>query len=197
MRNFITILGNRLPQRQQALLNSISTNAEIAIYLEDNEASGKTVFIADSVSEEYLANKCFKIDNVASKEILLWAIDGGFVRTGRPLSVIYPRKCDCAFGFENFIGFVEFKVNADPLAHWKTVLANRESACEQIGQTIYFIRDALGLTDFLKIEGYTFEAYICTPPTYPSKATAIDSLAIEFLETHRIGLFETSEKVCQ
>jgi hypothetical protein len=196
MRNFITHLSNRLPERKQALLNSISANTESVIYLEDDEVSGKTVFINEGVSEEYLTNKCFKIDNVSSKEVVLWAIDGGFIRTGRPLSSIYPRKCDCAFGFENFIGFVEFKVNADPSAHWKTILANRESACEQIGQTIYYIRDALGLINFLKIEGYTFEAYICTPPTYPNKATAIDSLAIEFLETHKIGLFEVSEKIC-
>jgi hypothetical protein len=196
MKDFITNLGSRLPQSQQAaLIDSISANSNRVVYLEDNETSGKTVFINNGVTEEHLANKCFKIDNLSSKEILLWAIDGGFIGAGRPLSEIYPKKCDCAFGFDNFIGFVEFKVNATS-SNERTILRNREKACEQIGQTIYFIRDALGLVDFLKIEGYTFEAYICTPPTYPNKSTALDSLAIEFLETHKIGLFEVSEKLC-
>jgi hypothetical protein len=195
MKNFLHTLSRHLPDRRKAFINSVSTNQGRLFYLDDSEIYAKTVFADDNVSEEYKINKCYKIDNRALKEITLWSIDGSFVPTGRPLSMVYSKKCDCAFGFENFVGFVEFKVNADPSAHPLTIQKNRETACEQIRQTIFFIKDALGLVD-LKIEGYTFEAYICTPPTYPKKNTAIADLAIEFLETHKIGLFEASEKIC-
>jgi hypothetical protein len=195
MKIFLDNLSSRLPEKSQAFARSVSLKSERFLYIEDNESSGKTVFVTQDVPEEYLKDKCFKIVNNASKDIVLWAIDGSFVPRRQPLSEKYPRKCDCAFGFDNFIGFVEFKLNAISISD-KAVLRNKEDACDQLGQTINFVRDTLGLTDFLRIEGYIFEAYMCTPQIYPRQRAQDRTLAVSFALEHRIGLFEVSEKEC-
>lgn len=195
MQEFINRLKNVLPDRKQALQKCIVMERNVALFIEDSKAEGKSIFVSDELTEEYQINRCFKLDNPKSNEILLWAIDGCFVGSGQKLSKTYPKKCDCIFGYKNFIAFVEFKLDANPLANPKTVKENRETAIKQIEDTIYFLKDALNITDtFFAIEGYTIEAYLCTPPTYPNKNTALTDLALEFLEKHHIDIFEKNDK---
>lgn len=195
MQEFINNLKNILSERKQSLNNCIVSDNRAELFIEDSDTAGKSIFVTDEFTEEYKLNRCFKLDNPNSKEILLWAIDGCFVGKGKKLSETYPKKCDCIFGYKNFIAFLEFKLDADPLAHSKTIKENREKAIEQIEHTIYFLKNALNITDtFFEIDGYTIEAYICTPPTYPNKNTALTDLALEFLEKHHIDIFEKSDK---
>ncbi len=193
MKEFINILGRKFPSRVPS--NCFSTNNDADILLEDKEIVGKTIFVREAVSVEYKEQNCFQVINPSQKEIGLWAIDGCFVGNGKALSATYLKKCDAAFGHEKCICFIEFKLNANPLANIKTIRENREKAYEQIESMICFLRDELGQTDTLAFEGYTIEAYICTPPTYPHKNTAITDLAINFLETYQIELFEQNTKI--
>jgi hypothetical protein len=195
MQEFISNLKRILPDRKQSLQNCIAIENRSELFIEDSDTVGKSIFVNDELTEEYKLNSCFKLDNPNSVEILLWAIDGCFVGKGKKLSKTYPKKCDCVLGYKNFIGFIEFKLNADPLALPATIRKNREKAIEQIEHTIYFLKETLNLTDtFFEIDGYTIEAYLCTPPMYPNKNTSITDLALEFLETHGVPLFEKSEK---
>jgi hypothetical protein len=197
MQEFIGNLKRILPDRRQSLQNCIAIENRSALFIEDSNTVGKSIFVNDELTEEYKLNNCFKLNNPNSKAILLWAIDGCFVAEGTKLSENYPKKCDCVFGYENFIGFIEFKLNADPLAHLKTIRKKREEAIEQIEHTIYFLKETLNLTDpFFEIDGYTIEAYLCTPPTYPNKNTSLTDLALQFLEKHHVDIFEKSEKNC-
>lgn len=196
MQKFINQLDTIFKGKSRAKLPShcLDNDNEELLFLEDNEKEKKTIFVKESVSEEYAEQNCFTISNRDKKDVYLWAIDGCFVGLGKPLSENYPQKCDCAFGYENNICFVEFKLHALSIAHPKTIQANREKARDQLESTICFLRDAYGQTDTLKIEGYEIEAYICTPTTYPNKNTAITNMSIEFLEKYKIGLFESNDK---
>lgn len=58
-----------------------------------------------------------------------------------------------------------------------------------------FIRDTLEQTERLTLDDCEIEAYICTPPTYPNKNTAISDMAVEFLDNYGVKLFEKNEKI--
>lgn len=196
MKKFIEDLKAKLPDRKIQFSNCISSQTSSVIYLEDDKNIGKTVFVAKDKTEEYYTEKCFKIENTNQNEIVLWSVDGCFVGVGKKLSETYPKKCDCIFGFENYIAFVEFKVNADSTAHPKTIKKNREVSIQQLEHTICFLTNVLSIKKFSEFTGYIFEAFLCTPHTYPNKNTAISDLAIAFLEKYDIELFEKNEKEC-
>jgi hypothetical protein len=196
MQNFIKKLDYLLKSRATKPSDCITTSQNENLFIEDVKEQ-KCVFVDEKgVEKEYLAQKTFTIHNPNRKSISLWAIDGCFVKSGKTLSQKYANPCDCAFGSDNLLCLVEFKLEATSLVPAQ-VEKNRNKAKLQLESTVLFIRDTLGQTDKLMIENYEVEAYICTPPTYPQKNTAISDMAIEFLETYGVALFEKSEKIIE
>jgi hypothetical protein len=193
MKKIIDRLDHLLKGRQTIPSSCLTDNSDVDVYIEDSKVHKKCVF-AIAPEPAYADQNCFKITNQNNKTVFLWAIDGCFVADGKPLSVSFPMKCDCMFGCENYLGFVEFKLDANPLANPKTIAENRETAVEQIEHTIGFLKDALNISGLFKVQGYVIEAFICTPVHYPSKNTAIADLALAFLEDYGVPLFEANHK---
>lgn len=191
MRKFIGELDAALNVRKVMPSACLSQSSELVILLEDSKEVGKTIIIEDEVDEEYAKQTCFKIANKDGKEVVLFAIDGCFIPSGKRLSPKYSKKCDCIFGYEGSICFLEFKMDAISL-HPKAIADNRSKACEQIEQTYSFFDDSL------KAKGVDFSSwnlygYVCTPPSYPNKTTAMTDLTIGFLEKYGLEIFELNE----
>lgn len=193
MQQFISQLTEHFKGRN--IPNCVASCSDSRILLEDNGAIGKTIF-STITDELYIEQSCFSIDNPTNKEIILWAIDGCFVGKGKPLSKEYPQKCDAAFGYEGYIAFIEFKLNAKINAHPKTIEANRTKALQQIGDTLLFLKESLQIEgNYFVIEGYTIVAFLCMPPNYPKFSTTNSNEVVDFLEKYGVSLFDVNETI--
>ncbi len=165
----------------------IDRSSNSILYIDDNKEKGFCIF-AD-VNLELDQSSMFKINNQSQQDILLFAVDGKFIKTGTPA-----KRCDCIFFSNQHFCFAEFKFNATSLKP-ETVLENRTKAIEQLEASIILIDEAFEKHkyDFL---GLNREAYLCTPETYPRKNTAISDFAVLFLENFGVQLFELNEKTC-
>jgi hypothetical protein len=164
----------------------ISSKSDNNFLVEDDNTIKRCVFTSPAgLSDDEIAQRYFRVLNPSSREIHLWAIDGCFMPPDGPV------RCDCAlFSVDEFC-FVEFKTNAtSSLA--STIRENRRKACEQLENTIQLIKKAVAVEPLFSL--VNFEAYLCSPPHYPSKDTSLFSKRIEFLETYGVLLFEKSEK---
>jgi hypothetical protein len=153
MQRVIAKLDVLLKGRQQRASVCLSTNLDSPIYIEDSKSQGKSVFVIPP-DELYSDQNCFKIINSAQQEILLWAVDGCFVGKGKPLSTAYPKKCDCVFGYENYLGFLELKLDSSEIPSPKAIEGNRQKAVEQLKDMICFLSKALSISGHFKIQGY-------------------------------------------
>lgn len=173
--------------------NCITSCSDSLTLLEDNKAEGKTIF-STITDELYIKQSCFSIHNPTNKAINLWAIDGCFTGKGKPLSNKYPKKCDAAFGYEGYIAFIEFKLDAESSANPKTIETNRTTALQQIGNTLLFLKESLQIEgSYFVIEGYTIVAFLCTPPDYPKFSATNTDEAAAFLEKYGVSLFDVNE----
>jgi len=155
--------------------------------VQDNDISGVCMFVSPSnFAEEEIKRSFFAINNTNRKPIHLWAIDGCFMG---PADTI---RCDCSLFTESEFCFVEFKLNASTSTP-SGIKKNRRKAYKQLKATINLLFNALTLKN-LTFGNVIFEAYICTPPVWPSKDTSLDSERIEFLEHYGVSLFEKNNK---
>ena len=191
MRKFIGELDAALNVRKVMLSACLSQSSELVVLLEDRKEVGKTIIVEGKVDEEYVNQNCFKIANKDEKEVVLFALDGCFVPDGKRLSPKYPKKCDCIFGYEGRVCFLEFKMNAESL-HPTSIADNRSKACDQIEQTYSFVNDTLKLKGTSVSSNWNLVGYVCTPPLYPNKTTAMDDLMIGFLEKNGFEIFEVN-----
>lgn len=192
MRNLLLNLDKALKGRSTKPSDCLSSSTKQVVFIDDSKAERKCVFVVQNEYEDIIDIPYFKINNASAKEIILWSIDGCFVKEGKALSSSYSQKCDCAFGCDEYFAFLEIKMEAtssDP----DMIQRNRTKAVEQIKDTIGFIKDSLNLPD-IRDTGHLFEAFVCTPFHYPKMNTAMTTLAIGFLETYGFQLHEASYK---
>ncbi len=192
MRRFIEELEGALKGRKVMPSVCLSHSSEHVILLEDSRALGKTIIVNEKIEEVYAYQNCFEIANKDDREVVLFALDGCFISEGKPLSQTYPKKCDCIFGYDGNVCFLEFKMNAESL-HPNSIAENRSKACEQIEQTYSFIDETLKLKGDDLSSTWNLEGYVCTPPSYPNKTTAMDDLMIGFLEKNGFEIFEVNK----
>ena len=190
MRNFLAELDKVISENEsERLRNSIVSKFEELLYIEDKSEEGKTVFV------ENANERCFKIENKNLKEILLWPIDGGFLGKYDKFSEELTRRCDCVFGFVNYLAFIEFKTSATS-ENFRKIKDNRNNAVEQLEHTLDYLEKVFKMKLTEKFKNHSFEAFICTPPHYPRQDTHFQRLSVRFLETYNIELFEKNEKIC-
>lgn len=161
----------------------LSSNNSEVFFIDDSKAHKKCI-IFDSVVNE---GEFVKIINPNKKIIFLLALDGCFFGEGKS-----PKRCDCIFFDDATFCFAELKLEA--LSNYEdTITKNREEAVRQLRTTIEFFNSRLknDYLDFLK------EAYVCTPPHYPQKNTALSETAIIFSDEFGVTFFEANEKTFQ
>jgi hypothetical protein len=189
MRKFMSkldrVLKGRAIKPSQCLTSAIGEK----LYIEDSKDLGKCVFTTPN-DLAYIQRKCLTINLATESEVLLWSIDGCFSQKGKPLSADYSQKCDCAFGSDGLVCFVEFKLDANPNNPDEIIEKDRKSAVNQLTDTICFLCESLKLTDFRDLVDYQIEALICTP--YPKKLTPNGDIPVKFLETYGVKLNETN-----
>lgn len=165
----------------------ISMNTSEYTLVQDNYVSNVCIFVSPlNFEEAEIERSFFSIYNPNLKPVYLWAIDGCFMRTSDEM------RCDCSLFTESEFCFVEFKLNAST-ATLSGIKKNRRKAYKQLKTTVNLLFNALTLKN-LTLGDVTLEAYICTPPVWPSNDTSLDSERIEFLEHYGVSLFEKNNK---
>jgi hypothetical protein len=166
--------------------NCISSKSDNTFLVEDDSISKMCVFASsEGLSENEIEQRFFRVLNPSSREIHLWAIDGCFMLPHES------RRCDCILLSDKEFCFIEFKMNASS-SKPNTIRENRRKACEQLETTIQLIKLPIEEKPlFLLVQ---FEAYLCSPPHFPSKDTSVYNKKIEFLENYGVMLFEKNEK---
>lgn len=128
-------------------------------------------------------DKVFEVINPNKKEIALFAVDGCFIKHK-------PEHCDFICFDDATFCFGEMKFESETKSYLQ-IDENRNKAVNQLKSTILIFKEALQ-DNFLD---YDVEAYVCTPPHYPNKGTALDAFVLEFIEDlGGISLFEKNEK---
>ncbi|MFN0037254.1 MAG: hypothetical protein ACKVUS_19520 [Saprospiraceae bacterium] len=185
MNHLVPILDAAFRGRVVAPSSCVSTNSTHYFLVQDSETTQTCVFVSpEHITEEEIAQGYFSIQNPNLRVVHLWAVDGCFMSSG------VGSRCDCALFTESEFCFVEFKLNArDP----NRILEHRQKASGQLRATITLLFDSLNQRR-LSLNIVKFEAYVCSPPNWPSKDTSLDNERIEFLETYGVMLFEESEK---
>jgi hypothetical protein len=196
MREFIRYFNeNSRPGIRRIDRNTIDHREGREFFIEDSH--DRSVFWeGDSVENpRYAEFNCFKVRSEIDMTCSLWPIDGQYVRRGNRLSETFPKKCDCAFGTENYLGLVEFKTNSfseNPIS----IKDNQEKAYNQLKDMVNYLKYCMQIPNenYFSILEYKVEAFICAPPHYPRKSATMDQLSIRFLEEVGIELFQRNHK---
>ncbi|MFM9949741.1 MAG: hypothetical protein ACKV1O_17525 [Saprospiraceae bacterium] len=187
MKHLVSILDAAFKGRAVAPSKCISFCSDPYLLVQDNRETDICVFvIPGDLTQEEIAQNYFSVHNDHLKNVSLWAVDGCFMSPG------VGSRCDCILFTEEEFCFVEFKLEAQTI-HPKSILEHRKKASNQLRSTIILVFGALTARR-LSLGNIQFEAYICSPPKFPSKDTSLPDERIEFLETYGVMLFEESEK---
>lgn len=162
----------------------MESSFEAKFYVDDDKDLGYCIIIFPDPQIDPI--KMFKVKNPDSKEIVLWRIDGCFLRKSPN------KRCDCILFDDASFCFIEFKTNAYTIEP-EIIETHRAKAIDQLEKTVQLVDNTLA-TKGLDYMGFLKEAYLCTPVAYPNKGTAIRSEQIRFLTTYQTELFEKSEK---
>jgi len=186
MNALVPVINSVFKGRVVAPSACITENASNYFLVEDSKVTKTCVFVNHiGLSDIEIEQGYFSVYNSNLRDIHLWAIDGCF------MSSKVGSRCDCVLFTDTEFCFVEFKLKATS-NHPKTILDNREGAAKQLQATIELIRGAVA--GQVLFEGLQYEAFLCSPPHYPSKDTSLSDQRIEFLETYGVMLFEEREK---
>ena len=158
----------------------IETYKDAIFYIEYVEKDRCRARLQEEVAD---FDKVFEVNNPNKKDIALFAVDGCFIKHK-------PEHCDFICFDEATFCFGEMKFESETRSYLQ-IDENRNKAVKQLKSTIQIFIDALK-NDFLD---YGIEAYVCTPPHYPNKGTALDAFVLELIEDlGGINLYEKNEK---
>lgn len=102
-----------------------------------------------------------------------------------------PRRCDCLLFDDQFLCFVELKLDVEK---WKTASANLNTARKQLTETIRFFRTQL-ITMSPTVFGFKPEAYaVMRTNVYPNMRSSRNIVFTRFLEKTGVPLFEANVK---
>lgn len=158
----------------------IETYNDAVFYIADVEKDRCRAFMPTEVTD---FDKVFEVKNPNKKDIALFAVDGCFIKHK-------PEHCDFICFDDTTFSFGEMKFESET-KNYLQMETNRHKAVKQLKSTIEIFKEALK-NNYL---GLDIEAYVCTPPHYPNKGTALDDFVLEFIEDYGgINLFEKNEK---
>lgn len=128
-------------------------------------------------------NRYFTIINKSNKDIVFWAIDGKFLKSGNR------QRCDCAIFDENVLCFVEFKTRSEG-----TTIESREEiiqhAQNQIISTCKFIEDQIKTQKNINLrDKVDLEGHICLSKRFPRKTSEEMNIQALFAKENKFGLY--------
>ena len=126
----------------------------------------------------------FLLKNFHQKTLHLLAIDHCF------FSDSDPQRCDCLIFDDQFLCFVEFKLEVKP----RKATDRLKEARDQLGSTIEFFKSEIepfseSFFDF-KLEAYV----VMKEHVYPKQRASRESVFVKFLEKYGVALFESCQK---
>ncbi|MEZ4705817.1 MAG: hypothetical protein R3A44_01345 [Caldilineaceae bacterium] len=127
----------------------------------------------------------FLIKNDKQHQIFLLALDACFFHSDGP------KRCDCLIFDDNYLCFVELKLNVTVR---RQSTAKLNDARQQLGESIRFFKTNV-LPNVVTDIPHKLEAYaVMQDAVYPRNRAARQTVFVRFLEQYGVRLFEASIK---